>query len=43
MSALFKQEPLKHFGDVLNDNVSSFYFSLVALSFKVDIADVFRT
>ena len=37
--ALFKRDPLKHFEDVLNDNVSPFFSSLVAPSFKVDIAE----
>ncbi len=37
--ALFKRDHLKHFEDVLNDNVSPFFSSLVAPSFKVDIAE----
>ena len=37
--ALFKRDPLKHFEDVLNNNVSPFFSSLVAPSFKVDIAE----
>ena len=41
--ALFKRDPLKHFEDVLNDNVSPFFSSLVAPSFKVDIAEDVKT
>ena len=38
--ALFKRDPLKHFEDVLKDNVSPFFSSLVPPpSFKVDIAE----
>ena len=37
--ALFKRDPLKHFEDVLNNNVSPFFSSLVAPSFIVDIAE----
>ncbi|MEI8185419.1 MAG: Hsp20/alpha crystallin family protein [Chlorobiaceae bacterium] len=36
---LFKKDPLKLFEDVLNDNVSPFFSSLVAPSFKVDISE----
>ena len=36
---LFKRDPLKLFEDVMNDNVSPFFSSLVAPSFKVDIAE----
>ncbi|MEI8186006.1 MAG: Hsp20/alpha crystallin family protein [Chlorobiaceae bacterium] len=36
---LFKRDPLKLFEDVVNDNVSPFFSSIVAPSFKVDIGE----
>jgi len=36
---LFKRDPLKLFENVFNDNVSPFFSSIVAPSFKVDISE----
>ncbi|TLU50878.1 MAG: Hsp20/alpha crystallin family protein [Chlorobium sp.] len=36
---IFKRDPMKLFENVLNDNVSPFVASIVAPSFKVDIAE----
>ena len=37
--ALFKRDHFKHFDDVLNDNITPFFSSLVCPSFKVDVAE----